>query len=447
MSKAWHESATKENSFVIPEKKMNFRNLLLTIIMGGGLMLAGFMVGSQHRPQETTQVKLPSATSPTVLKVKTLKIAPISRYSIERTYTGETATMRESSLGFERGGKVVNLYIDEGDMVAEGEIIATLDTSQLETEKLQLEAQKSQQLAILAELNRGARPEEINAARAIVQQIQERLSLEVAKRERREYLYQEGAISLEQLDEVSFNSNALTAQLAEAQSRLDELLAGTRIEKINAQQAIIKQLEASIQRINLDINKSNLKSPYSGTIAQQLIDEGTVVSTGQSIVKLVENSKLEVRIGIPVEKISTIRQKNRYSVLINNKNYIANLSAILPEVDAATRTQTIILTLESSAAFRVPKGAIARLNVSESISQSGFWLPTTALIKGDRGLWSCYVVVEGENSTQIVEKRDIEVLYTESNRVLFRGTIKPGDRVIAQGTQRVVPGQTVISEQ
>lgn len=249
--------------------------------------------------------------------------------------------MRESSLGFERGGKVVQVYIEEGDRVTKGQIIAKLDTSDLETQKFDLEAQQSQQLAVLAELTAGERKERIDAARAKVQQLQERLSLEVAKRERREYLYQEGAISLEQLDEVSFNSNVLAAQLAEAQSLLDELLAGTRIEQIDKQKAVIKQMDAKIEQINLDITKSNLKSPYSGTIAQQLIDEGTVVSIGESIVKLVEDGKLEVRIGIPVDKISTIRRKSQYSVLINNKQYGAKLSAILPEVDAATRTQTI----------------------------------------------------------------------------------------------------------
>lgn len=427
----------------IPSKTMNFGNFVLTMIMGGGLLFAGFMVGSQSRPNEENQVKPTLTTSSNVLAVKTTQITPISSYLIQRTYTGETATMRESPLGFEREGKVVKLYIDEGDRITNGQVIAKLDTNQLETRKLNLEAQKSQQLAILDELKRGARPEKINAAKANVQQLQERLSLELAKRERREYLYQEGAISREQLDEISFNSNALAAQLAEAQSRLDELLAGTRIEQIDAQKAIIEQLEANIKDINLDISKSYLKSPYSGTIAQRLIDEGTVVSTGQSIVKLVENGKPEVRIGIPVEKISTINQKSQYSVLINNKRYSARVSAILPEVDSATRTQTLVLALESSAAFEVPSGAIARLNVAETISKSGFWLPTTALIKGDRGLWSCYGVIEGENGRKIVEKRDIEVLYTESNRVLVRGTLKPGDRIITQGTQRVVPGQTV----
>lgn len=286
MSKVWHESDFSANLFFITAKKMNFRKVLLTTIMGGGLILVGFMVGSQYRPQEETQVKTPYATSPNVLRVKTLKITPISRYSTQRTYIGETATMRESSLGFERGGKVVQVYIEEGDRVTKGQIIAKLDTSDLETQKLDLEAQQSQQLAVLAELTAGERKERIDAARTKVQQLQERLSLEVAKRERREYLYQEGAISLEQLDEVSFNSNVLAAQLAEAQSLLDELLAGTRIEQIDKQKAVIKQMDAKIEQINLDITKSNLKSPYSGTIAQQLIDEGTVVSIGESIVKL-----------------------------------------------------------------------------------------------------------------------------------------------------------------
>ena len=69
----------------------------------------------------------------------------------------------------------------------------------------------------------------------------------------------------------------------------------------------------------------------------------------------------------------------------------------------------------------------------------------TALVKGDRGLWSCYAVIENKdnpNSYQ-VERRLIEVLETNGKRVLVRGTIKEGDAIVIEGTQRLVPGQLV----
>ncbi len=120
-----------------------------------------------------------------------------------------------------------------------------------------------------------------------------------------------------------------------------------------------------------------------------------------------------------------------------------------PEVDPTTRTRTVVLRLDDSAAGYIVHGQVVRLELDETVEANGYWLPSTALTKGARGLWTTFVVVQADpnDSTQPdlfrVERRDIEVLHTESNRVLVRGTLNPGDRVVASGTHRVVPGQLV----
>ncbi len=136
-------------------------------------------------------------------------------------------------------------------------------------------------------------------------------------------------------------------------------------------------------------------------------------------------------------------------VKIGGRFFDATVASRFPEVDRATRTRTIVLRLEDSAAAYVVHGLVVRLELDETVAASGFWLPSTALTKGARGLWTSFVVVEVDphDSTQPdlfrVERRDIEVLHTESNRVLVRGTLNPGDRVITTGTHRVVPSQLV----
>jgi hypothetical protein len=91
----------------------------------------------------------------------------------------------------------------------------------------------------------------------------------------------------------------------------------------------------------------------------------------------------------------------------------------------------------------MPKsGEIARLRVSQTEQMQGFWLPTTALSRGERGLWSCFAIVRDGDAYR-VEKRDVEVLYTEGDRVLVRGTISANEDVVSSGTQRLVNGQIV----
>ena len=67
-----------------------------------------------------------------------------------------------------------------------------------------------------------------------------------------------------------------------------------------------------------------------------------------------------------------------------------------------------------------------------------------------RGLWTSYVLtkpkVENTNipgNSLVLEQRTVEVLHQESDRVLVRGTLQPGDRMVANGVHRLVPGQIV----
>ena len=434
------ENGGEDNSKLV---RYGILGLLGLVVLGGTVFTATNLTQKQPEVKENPTVARP-------LPVTTLQAKPVNSYQVLRTYTGAIAAIRTSELGFERGGKLVNVMVKEGDRVISGQPIAKLDVSNLQMQKLELEAQKAQARARLDELIAGPRSQDIEAARAAVDDVKQQLQLEKTKLRRRRYLYTQGAISREQLDEISFGQNSLNARLRQAQSNLNELLAGTRTEQIAAQRASVKQLDASISDLEINIAKSTIKAPFSGIISTRQIDEGTVVSTGQSVVKLVESTSPEARIGIPANVINRLRVGNNQKVEVNNQTYSARVASILPEVNPNTRTQVAVLALDNSAISKVNPGQTVRLKLTDNIPAKGFWLPNKALTQGLRGLWSCYVLTKpsGKNANAskdsfVLEQRSVEILHQESDRVLVRGTIKAGDKIVASGIHRLVPGQVV----
>ena len=236
---------------------------------------------------------------------------------------------------------------------------------------------------------------------------------------------------------------ARTAQLEAAKHDLQELLNGTRKEQIEAQRAVVAELDAAIADIDVDLRKSTLRAPFSGTIARRLADDGTVVQAGQAVFRLVEDQALEAWIGLPVYATAQLEEESTQRVKIGGQLFNATVSGRFPEVDPTTRTRTVVLSLDAEATKQVVHGQVVRLQLEETVAASGYWLPSTALTKGARGLWTSYVVVYAESDEFQVERRDVEVIHTESDRVLVRGTLNSGDRVIKSGTHRVVPGQLV----
>ena len=379
------------------------------------------------------------------LPVETIAVERVDSYQVEKIYTGTITSRRSSELGFERGGKLIRNAVREGDEVKEGFPLAYLDVRDLKVQEREVLAQKFQAMAKLKEMQAGPRQETIAAARATVRKLKEKLELAKIKKLRRQNLHREGAISREELDEVNSETKALEATLDQAQSKLDLLIAGTRSEEIEAQQARVEQLNASLERIRLNLNKSILLAPFTGIISAQRIDEGTVVAPGQSIVRLVETKVMEARVGIPVSALPALKNSRSLQLQVENQVYPAQISAILPELESNTRTVTVILALDR-AAIVVP-GQVVRLKLSKTIFESGYWVPINALVKGRRGLWSCYTLgkYQNLNNSQVfkVEEKAVEVLSTTNKHAFVRGTLQTGDRLIIGGEHRLVPGQLV----
>lgn len=380
--------------------------------------------------------------------VETLVASPENYYEVSRAYTGEVAAVQASELGFERNGQLTALLVPEGSQVQAGEPLARLDVRNLQTQRLQIEAEKAQANAQLRELEAGARAEDIAAASAAVRDLEQQIGLQRSQLTRREFLYARGAISKETLDEFSFGEGALQARLDQARSQLQELQNGTRPEQISAQQAVVQQLDARLADLDVTIAKSTLNAPFSGTVSEHKVDTGTVVNAGQAVLRLVESATAEARIGIPVTAVGKLSIGEEKTVEVNGEKYGATVDSILPEVDEQTRTQTVVLTLEPSASARLSPGQTVRLNLTERIASAGFWLPTEALTQGLRGLWTCYVVVPEESSAErerayVVETKSVEVVHQEGDRAFVTGTLQANDTVVASGSHRLVPGQKV----
>ena len=380
-----------------------------------------------------------------VLPVRTVQIVSATSYQVSRQYTGTIVARQTSELGFELAGKVNAIEVEEGDRVCPGDALARLDTRLLETERRQLVARRAQASARLAEMVKGPRDEDIAAARARVESLRAQVKLLQLQTDRQSRLLSKDATTRDAYDEFAYGLRTREAQLDEAGHNLEELLNGTRSERVAAQRAVVAELEAAIAEVDVNLDKSRLTAPFAGTVARRLIDRGTVVQSGQAILRIVEDGALEAWVGLPVQAAASMSLDAVYRLTIGAQTYDATVAGRFPEVDPATRTRTVSLRLDDSEQEHVVVGQVVRLSLDESVSQPGYWLPLAALAKGSRGLWTTFVAVpelDIENEFT-VERRHVEVLHTQSDRVFVRGTLNTGDRVIDAGAHRIVTGQRV----
>ena len=332
-----------------------------------------------------------AAAEATPLLVETIQVRELDHYEVRRVFSGTVRSRRASQLGFERPGLVAKVYVDEGDIVKEGQLIARLDTAQLRAARRRVSAS-------LKEAQAGVGISTLTADR-------------LGKLAEQQYISRQSA------DEARFNLEAAEAKRLE--------------------------LRAALAQFDVDLEKSKLVAPFSGIVSTRLLDEGTVVTAGSPVIRFRESDEREAVIGvartIPVE-IGSIQE-----LVLDGRPFHAPVTALVNDINARTRTVTAIIELPSD--LEVADGQVVDLVHRRRIVDSGFWVPTTALTEGLRGMWTVYSVAADEDG-RVVRREAVEVLHAESDRAFVRGTLEASDEIISNGLHRVAPGQRVrVSEE
>ncbi|MEM1064399.1 MAG: efflux RND transporter periplasmic adaptor subunit [Pseudomonadota bacterium] len=357
--------------------------LFLTL---GTLAVAGALVVFGSDRIAANAERLPPVTEIAPVPVATVPLVARDYYTVTARYQGRAEARRQTAIGFEAGGTIAALTVDEGGRVAAGDVLARLDTRGLEAER---DAQVAARDALAAQLELA----ELTA-------------------ERQRTLLQRNQASTQRYDEARLAAAQLTAELSRA--------------------------AAGIAAVDIALSKAELVAPFDAIVAARLLDEGARVAPGQAALELLEDLAPEFRIGLPEDLAATLAPGETLSVEIAGQPMPAAVARVRRDVDPETRTVPVILSLPDGIGL-LPDGTLGTVVLSRQVPGAGAWVPITALSEGVRGLWTVFFVTEDG----IVRREAVELVHAETDRAFVRGSFPPGTAVVADGTHRLADGQPV----
>lgn len=236
--------------------------------------------------------------------------------SVKVTASGSVIPVQEVNLSPKMSGRLVKLFVDQGDRVEAGQVVAQMDDRDIQAQVRQQKANVELAGARLAEARAGSRSEEIAQAQAQVAAAQSQVNLTQERTVRYQNLFRQGAIAKDQLDEVLANAQSAQANLQQTQKRVEELRNGTRIEQVDQAEAQLAQAEAALQSVQVQAEDMSIRSPLSGIVSQKYANVGAFVTpttsasatssaTSTSIVAVASN--LEVLAKIAETDIAQIK--------------------------------------------------------------------------------------------------------------------------------------------
>jgi multidrug efflux system membrane fusion protein len=310
-----------------------------------------------------------------------------SNVDVDAELPGEVRARIESRLGFRVGGKIVARKVDIGMAVKRGQVLMQLDAQDLQLAQVQSVA--------------GLTASESNR--------------DLAKAELKRY---------QDLRDKNFVSQAL----------LDSKESTYKAAQANYEQAVALNKNQSNQT-----GYATLVADTDGVVTGVDAEVGQVVAAGTPVIRVAQLGEKEIVIGIPEDKVDTLRNVSDVKVRIwahPNDVIAGKIREISPIADPVTRTYTAKVSMPE-APVDVRLGMTAYVSFSSKTATPWIKVPLTALFQ-DNGGSSVWVI---ENN--VAKLVPVQIGAPAGNDIVLTGGVASGQTVVTAGVNSLKQGQKV----
>jgi RND family efflux transporter MFP subunit len=351
------------------------------------------------------------------VRVAEVREARPGEQQTELSAAGYVASRRRSVIAPQVAGRLLEVAVDEGDAVKEGQVLARLDDRDARVAAARVRAELQ------------AASQRLLAARATATRARSDLG-------RAEQLAKAGVVTRASLEEARAVASASSAE----------------------EQAAVAQFEAArraSEAASLQLSHTVVRAPFAGTVVRKLADEGAVLAPAAleqenigGIVELVDLGALEVEAEVSEEQLPRIKLGQPALVFLDafpDQAFRAKVRSIRPAIDRSKATGDVNVAFEE-----IPPGVLPDMGarvafLKEEVSpealankDSALRVPAAAVVQGSDGQSAVWVVQDGR-----LKRQPVQVAEKVGEEVALAKGPPPGTQVVVSPNGKLRTGRKV----
>lgn len=395
----------------------------------------------------TYEPPAPPEAPPPVRPAKTMLLESAAHAS-QRAYPGRVEAIDVVDVSFRVDGPLVEFPVRANDEVEKGDLLARIDARDFTVMRDQISSQLNEAKAQLAAMLVGARPEDIAILESNVKAAEARLRDLQLEFNREKDLLGKGASTQAQFDIALAKLDVGKEQVKAAQESLNKGKRGARKEDIDAQQARVRGLQASLRSAQNALDDTALLAPFSGKIARTYVDNFQDVRRKQAILSLQDVSRVKIVADIPEQVAALIKRENvkgfkaRFDFL-KDRAFDVELYEVEIESDRRTQTYAATFVMPAPKDVRILPGMTSTVLVElkEGASVAELWyVPADAIFVDEAGksyLWKV------DESSLTVGRKPVTVGDMRRDSIEIRSGVRSGDRIVVAGVRLLREGMKI----
>jgi len=380
-------------------------------------------------PAASTQVEQEEAVPVQVTTVQKGNVAD------EAGISGKLSPNVEVKVAPKVAGKIMTLPVKMGQQVSKGQVLYTLDQTDL---KNALEQAEAAYQSAVAGLNQSTTSVEqsIEQARNGLTQAEQALQDAKTNEQRMSELFQAGAVASKQLEEAQ--TALKNAQVAYDNAQLN-LTNAEKKTAIQVSQASVNQAKVSLQTARENLGNSTVTSPISGIVAAVDAQIGEMASPQMSVVTVVDIGTLIAKVNLAENEITKVKVGDTVDVEIPTigKNIKASVRSISPVMDQQVKAYPVEIAIPND---KQELKADLVINVrleGEKGQKEALVVPRKSVIE-EQGKKFIYKI-EGE----IAKKVEITTGNETSDKIEIKTGLNEGEKIVEAGQTLLSDGAKV----
>lgn len=365
-------------------------------------------------------------SGPSAAAAPTVAAAKVRRGDLTRALAvaAEFRPYQQVDVHAKVAGYVKRIYVDVGDRVKEGQLIAILEIPELQ--------------------------DEVQTAEASVSKSQEEIRRAQADLERAQSAHEVAHVAYSRLADVSKTRPGLVAQQeiddALGRDRVAEAQVATAKASVSSAEQQLRVAQADREKVRTLFAYARIKAPFTGVVTKRYADTGSMIQTGISsqtqsmpLVTLAQENLLRLVIPIPESAVSKIRLGSPVEVSVSTlgKKFQGKVARFADQVDMATRTMHTEVDVPNPTGELVP-GMYASASLVLNDERNALSVPIQALTRTEDRV--SVLLINKQNK---LEERSVQIGIETPDQVEILSGLNEGDFVVVGNQSQLQPGMAV----
>jgi multidrug efflux pump subunit AcrA (membrane-fusion protein) len=350
------------------------------------------------------------------------------------------APLAQAALAPKISAPVRKFYVQRGDRVKAGQLLATLENNDLAAAAMDNKGTYMAAEAAFATATKAQVPEDMQKAESDEAEAKANLDLNLSIVKSRKQLFAEGAIPGRDLDTAEAALVAAQAAHRAAAMHLASLRSVSRAAALNAAQGQLTSAEGKYKGAEAEVGYSEIRSPIDGVVTDRPLFAGETAAAGAPLLTVMETSSLLAKTHLAQSVAQRMKLGDEATVSVPGvaEPVSAKVALISPALDPGSTTVEVWLKIDNKAgALKV--GTPVKVSITGRTVAQAWKIPASSILTAQDGSKS--VMVVGADGT--AHRKPVTLGLQDAEDVQITSGLAPGDLVITGGAYGLDDGAKV----